>query len=76
VPIGSVPTASFEDFCTAQYGKNQYHLQKFGAPELKQLLVAAFPHVQLFAARVGIAAALFDETGQKGPSIMKWRQRQ
>src|SRR5215813_4137846 len=24
VPVGSVPTAWFEDFCTAQYGKNQY----------------------------------------------------
>src|SRR5215831_54160 len=68
VPVGSVPTAWFEDFCTAQYGKNQYHLQKFGAPELKRLLVAAFPHLHLLAARVGIAAALFDETGRKGPS--------
>jgi ubiquinone/menaquinone biosynthesis C-methylase UbiE len=67
VLVGSVPTASFEDFCTAQYGKSQYHLQKFGARELKQLLVAAFPQVQLFVARVGIAAALFDETGREGP---------
>ena len=67
VLVGSVPTASFEDFCTGQYGKNQYHLQKFGAPELKQLLAAAFPHVQLFVARVGTAAALFDETGREGP---------
>jgi SAM-dependent methyltransferase len=67
VLVGSVPTASFEDFCTGQYGKNPYHLQKFGAPELKELLAAAFPHVQLFVARVGIAAALFDETGREGP---------
>jgi SAM-dependent methyltransferase len=67
VLIGSVPTASFEDFCTGQYGKNQYHLQKFDAPELRQLLAAAFPHFQLFVARVGIAAALFDETGLEGP---------
>jgi len=67
VLVGSVPTASFEDFYTGQYGKNQYHLQKFGAPELKQLLAAGFPHVQLFVARVGIAVALFDETGREGP---------
>jgi ubiquinone/menaquinone biosynthesis C-methylase UbiE len=65
VLVGSVPTALFEDFCTGQYGKNQDHLQKVGAPELKQLLVAAFP--QLFVARVGIAVALFDETGREGP---------
>jgi len=38
VLVGSVPPASFEDFCTGQYGKNQYHLQKFCAPEPKQLL--------------------------------------
>jgi ubiquinone/menaquinone biosynthesis C-methylase UbiE len=67
VLVGSVPTASFEDFCTGQYGKNRYHLQKFSAPELEQLLIAAFPQVQLFVARVGIAAALFDATGREGP---------
>ena len=67
VLVGSVPTALFEDFRTGQYGKNQYHLQKFGAPELMQLLVPAFPQVELFAAPVGIAAALFDETGREGP---------
>jgi hypothetical protein len=30
-------------------------------------VVAAFPQVQLFVARVDIAAALFDEAGREGP---------
>jgi SAM-dependent methyltransferase len=67
VLVGSVPTASFEDFCTGQYGKNQYHLQKFHASELRQLLAAAFPHIELFVVRVGIAVGLYDETGRQGP---------
>jgi SAM-dependent methyltransferase len=66
VLVGSVPTASFEISAPANTARTNTTCRN-SVRELKQPLAAAFPHVQLFVARVGIAAALFDETGREGP---------
>ena len=47
-------------------------LEHAPVPELKQLLATTIPHIEPFVARVGVAAALYDETGRQGPcSIMR-----
>jgi SAM-dependent methyltransferase len=67
VLVGSVPTAVFEAFCTAQYGPNPFHLQSFGVEQLQALLAGVFPCVRVFVARVTLAAALYDAAGEQGP---------
>lgn len=67
VLVGSVPTAAFKSFCTAQYGPNQLHLHAFSAEQIKTLLKQAFPFVEIFVARVSLAAGIFDVVGERGP---------
>jgi SAM-dependent methyltransferase len=76
VPVGSVPTASFGDFCTAQYGKNQYHLQKFGAPGAEAAIGSGFSRMSSCSPRGSASPRpCLMEPAEKGPSIMKWWRR-
>jgi len=65
--IGSVPTATFETFCTTQYGRNRFHLHAFTAEQIRTLLERFFPFVELFIARVSLAAGIYDAAGARGP---------
>ncbi len=48
--IGSVPSAEYEGLCESVYGPNEFHLQRFTAEALSELLSQQFQTVALFAA--------------------------
>ena len=63
VLIGSVPSAGYEDLCTSVYGRNPYHVQKFTAHSLKEVLKEHFEAVALFSIsfEVGTLLVRLDE---------------
>ena len=58
VLVGSVPSAEYEGLCEATYGPNQFHLQRFTAEALRDVLEQHFDAVALFAAEF-VVGSLF-----------------